>query len=97
LPSIATTGGLNLSEENAVRTLERARPSTTRRGASAARRPSDTLRFQRSCPHPSAKWVCGRSLDYFVCERCRAVLEEGWPDDHPEISRWLNEGGAVGR
>jgi hypothetical protein len=55
------------------------------------------FRVQRGCPHPSAKWVQGRHHDYFVCDRCRVVLEEGWPDHHPEISRWLNEGGAVAR
>ena len=78
-----------------MRTLERAEPLTTREGASAAVSLSDTFRLQRRCPHPSARWVYGTGLDYRVCERCRAVLEEGWPDHHPEISRWLNEGGAA--
>ena len=55
----------------------------------------ESFGVQRRCLHPSAKWVHGRHHDYFVCGRCRAVLEEGWPDHHPEISRWLNEGGAA--
>jgi hypothetical protein len=57
----------------------------------------DYFRVQRRCLHPSARWVHGRHHDYFVCGHCRAVLEEGWPDHHPEISRWLNEGGAAAR
>jgi hypothetical protein len=27
-------------------------------------------------------------------ERCWVVLDVGWPDHHPAISRWLNEGGS---
>ena len=52
------------------------------------------ISFQRGCPHPSARWVHGGSYESLVCERCWAVLEVGWPDHHPEISRWLNEGGS---
>jgi hypothetical protein len=52
------------------------------------------ISFQRGCPHPSAGWVHGGSYESFVCERCWAVLEVGWPDHHPAISRWLNEGGS---
>src|SRR3712207_1581864 len=55
----------------------------------------ELLSVHRDCPHPSARWAHGRHHDSFVCGRCRAVLEEGWPDHHPEISRWLNEGGAA--
>ena len=53
--------------------------------------------FRRGCLHPSARWVHGGRRDALVCECCGAVLEEGWPDHHPAISRWLNEGGAVTR
>jgi hypothetical protein len=55
------------------------------------------LSFQRGCPHPSARWFPDRCRDRFVCERCWSVLDEGWPDYHPAISRWLNEGGAAAR
>jgi hypothetical protein len=55
------------------------------------------LAFQLDCPHPAAGWVHGRLHDSFVCECCRAVLEDGWPDHHPDISRWVNEGGAAAR
>jgi hypothetical protein len=52
------------------------------------------ISFQRGCPHPSATWVHGDCHESYVCERCWAVLETGWPDHHPAISRWLNEGGG---
>lgn len=51
------------------------------------------ISFQLDCPHSSARWVHG-GHESFVCERCWAVLETGWPDDHPAISRWLNDGGS---
>jgi hypothetical protein len=81
-----------MSEEKIVRTLEDAKPLTAANGAVS---PRGALSFQAGCIHPSSRWVHGPVLDYRVCQRCRAVLEEGWPDHHPEISRWLNEGGAA--
>jgi hypothetical protein len=91
--------------ESPVRTLEPAKSLTAAEGARPASGagPPDavnrtgTLGLQQRCPHPSTRWARGRELDYRVCECCLAVLEKGWPDHHPEISRWMNEGGAVGR
>jgi hypothetical protein len=69
----------------------------TRYGRQSFETKEEFISFQRNCPHPSARWVHGGCYESFVCERCWAVLEVGWPDHHPEISRWLNEGGAATR
>lgn len=49
------------------------------------------------CSHPSLSRVPGRYNEYQICDLCREVLGVIQADDHPEISRWLNEGGAIGR
>src|SRR5687768_5413211 len=41
------------------------------------------ISFQRACHHPSAAWVHAGYQESFVCERCWAVLDVGWPDHHP--------------
>ena len=69
----------------------------TRYGRQLFKTKEEFISFQRGCPHSSARWVHGECHESFVCERCWAVLEEGWPDHHPEISRWLNDGGAATR
>lgn len=69
----------------------------TRYGRHRFKTTEEFIRFQRDCPHPTAKWTQGGCHEALVCEQCWAVLDAGWPDDHPEISRWLNEGGAPAR
>jgi hypothetical protein len=69
----------------------------TRYGRQSFDTKEEFISFQRSCTHPSASWVHSGCYESFVCERCWAVLEVGWPDDHPAISRWLNDGGAAAR
>lgn len=67
----------------------------TRYGRQLFETKEEFISFQRGCPHPSARWVHGGCHESFVCERSWAVLEVRWPDQHPEISRWLSEGGAA--
>jgi hypothetical protein len=69
----------------------------TRYGRQLFETKEEFISFQRGCAHSSASWVHSGCHESFVCERCWAVLEVGWPDHHPEISRWLNEGGAATR
>lgn len=72
-----------------------ARPASMAEAPGASVIWTDPLDYQRHCSHPSSRWVHGRSVDRRVCRDCHSVLEEGWPDHHPEVSRWLNEGGAI--
>ncbi|MGE3808490.1 MAG: hypothetical protein AB7K24_27820 [Gemmataceae bacterium] len=48
---------------------------------------------QQSCQHSSVCWQQGKFRDSLVCQLCSAVIEEGWTESHPDISRWLSEGG----
>ena len=79
---------------SARRSTDLMTPIRTGYGRQSFKTKEEFISFQRGCPHPSAGWVHGGSYESFVCERCWAVLEVGWPDHHPAISRWLNEGGS---
>lgn len=69
----------------------------TRYGRRLFETKEEFIDFQRGCFHRPARWVHGRRHDYLVCDRCWTVLEVGQPDHHPDISRWLSEGGAGAR
>ncbi len=84
-----------LPSPRSLTTGEGAGPASGPGAPRAAGGRTDPPGFQGRCPHPSARWAHGQAFDYLVCDHCRGVLEEGWPDHHPEVSRWLNEGGAV--
>jgi hypothetical protein len=64
-------------------------------GRQSFKNKEEFISFQRCCAHPSAGWIPTGSYESFVCDRCWAVLDVGWPDYHPEICRWVNEGGAA--
>ena len=51
--------------------------------------------FQESCPHPAKSWVFSQYHDYYACERCWKVENERMHEAHPDISRWVDEGGRA--
>lgn len=53
------------------------------------------LLFQDQCSHPTQSWICSPHYDYLTCDRCGKVELEKMNTGHPELSRWVTEGGRI--